>query len=129
MVRAVLEGVAFSLRDVFELVRETSPEPLRDLRASGGGTNSALWKQIIADVLGVPISLTRTAEGVATGAAILAAVGAGWYPSVAEACESMVEVADTTAPGPNAGDYEAAYAVYRELYPALKSSFADLAEV
>jgi xylulokinase len=129
MVRAVLEGVAFSLRDCFELVRETSPEPLRELRASGGGTNSALWKQIIADVLGVPISLTRTAEGVATGAAILAATAASWYPTVEAACEAMVEVTDTTEPGPDAGAYDAAYAVYRSLYPTLRGTFADLAEV
>ncbi len=129
MVRAVLEGVAFSLRDVFELMSEVAPDPLRELRASGGGTNSALWRQIIADVLGAPISLTRTAEGVATGAAILAAVAAGWYPTVQAACDSMVEVTDSTAPGPNAGAYEKAYAVYRSLYPALREQFADLAEV
>ncbi len=129
MVRAVLEGVAFSLRDTFQLVRETAPEPLRELRASGGGTNSALWKQIIADVLDVPISLTRSAEGVASGAAILAAVAAGWYDTVEEACVAMVEVTDTTAPGPYAGAYEKAYAVYRGLYPALRESFIALAEV
>lgn len=128
MVRAVLEGVAFSLRDVFELVRATAPDPLRELRASGGGTNSALWKQIIADVLGVPVSLTRTAEGVATGAGILAAVGAGWYPSVNEACEAMVEVTATTSPGPLAGHYDQAFAVYRSLYPALRGPFAALAD-
>lgn len=129
MVRAVLEGVAFSLRDVFGLVRETAPDPLLELRASGGGTNSVLWRQIIADVLGVPISLTRTAEGVATGAAILAAVGAGWHSTVGEACAAMVEVGDTTAPGPGAGAYDAAYAVYRGLYPALRESFTALADV
>ena len=129
MVRAVLEGVAFSLRDVFELVRETSPTPLRELRASGGGTNSTLWKQIIADVLDAPISLTRTAEGVATGAAILAAVGAGWYSTVGEACDAMVELAEVTEPGAAAGSYDAAYEVYRGLYPALKDSFADLSRV
>lgn len=129
MVRAVLEGVAFSLRDVFELVNATAPQPLQELRASGGGTNSALWRQIIADVLGVPLSLTRTAEGVATGAGILAAVGAGWYPGVAEACAAMVGVTGTTTPGPQAGDYDRAYAAYRALYPALKDSFASLAEV
>ena len=129
MVRAVLEGVAFSLRDVFDLVRATSPEPLRDLRASGGGTNSALWKQIIADTLGVPISLTGTAEGVASGAAILAGVAAGWHPTVQEACAAMVEVTGTTEPGPQSGAYDAVYAVYRDLYPALTSSFARLAEV
>ena len=129
MVRAVLEGVAFSLRDVFELVSETAPDPLRELRASGGGTNSPLWRQIIADVLGAPIALTRTAEGVATGGAILAAVAAGWFETVSEACEAMVEVTDTTAPGENAGAYEAAYAVYRSLYPKLEDTFAELAEV
>ncbi len=129
LVRAVLEGVAFSLRDVFELVRETSPVPMSDLRASGGGTNSPLWRQIIADVLSVPLSSTRTAEGVASGAAILAGVAAGWYPSVAEACAAMVGVADVTDPGPDAGSYEAAYRVYRDLYPALRGSFRALASV
>ena len=129
MVRAVLEGVAFSLRDVFALVSKTAPDPLLELRASGGGTNSPLWRQIIADVLGVPLSLTRTAEGVATGGAILAAVGAGWYETVGEACEAMVEVTDTTEPGANAGAYDAAYEVYRSLYPKLKDTFAALAEV
>ncbi len=129
LVRAVLEGVAFSLRDVFELVRETSPVPMSDLRASGGGTNSPLWRQIIADVLSVPLSSTRTAEGVASGAAILAGVAAGWYPSVAEACAAMVGVADVTDPGPDAGSYEDAYRVYRDLYPALRGSFRALASV
>ncbi len=129
MVRAVLEGVAFSLKDVFALVSETAPDPLRELRASGGGTNSPLWRQIIADVLSVPIARTRTAEGVATGAAILAAVAADWFPTVGEACEAMVEVTDTTAPGEDAGAYDAAYAVYRSLYPELKDTFAALADV
>ncbi len=129
MVRAVLEGVAFSLRDVFALMSEVAPEPLRELRASGGGTNSPLWRQIIADVLGAPISLTRTAEGVATGAAILAAVAAGWYDTVEDACAAMVEVTDTTAPGPDAGAYDKAYEIYRSLYPALKEQFKALSEV
>ena len=129
MVRAVLEGVAFSLRDVFELVSETAPDPLRELRASGGGTNSPLWRQIIADVLGAPIALTRTAEGVATGGAILAAVAAGWFETVEEACAAMIEVTDTTEPGQQAGAYDRAYAVYRSLYPKLEGTFAELAEV
>ena len=128
LVRAVLEGVAFSLRDVFDLVRETSPEPLRDLRASGGGTKGALWRQIIADVLGVPLTLTHTAEGVATGGAILAAVAAGWYGSVGQASAAMVRVGSATEPGPGEGAYDAAYAVYRDLYPALRLSFAALAQ-
>ena len=73
--------------------------------------------------------ICRTAEGVATGAAILAAVAAGWYPTVEAACEAMVEVTETTAPGPDAGAYDAAYAVYRSLYPLLKDTFAGLAEI
>jgi xylulokinase len=127
LVRAVLEGVAFGLRDGFELVRATAPEPLRELRASGGGTRSGLWRQIVADVLGVPMSLTRTTEGAAAGAAVLASVGAGWHPTVEAACESLVVVTDVTEPGPDAGAYETAYAVYRDLYPALRGSFARLA--
>ena len=129
MVRAVLEGVAFSLRDVFELVSQTAPDPLRELRASGGGTNSPLWRQIIADVLGVPIAQTRTAEGVASGGAILAAVAAGWYPTVSQACAAMVEVTGTTEPGRDAPAYEAAYAVYRSLYPTLRETFRALSGV
>jgi xylulokinase len=129
MVRAVLEGVAFSLRDVFELVREISPEPLVDLRASGGGTKGRLWRQIIADVLDTSMTLTHSAEGVATGAAILAAVGAGWYETVPQACGAMVQLGDVTPPSAQAGAYEAAYAVYRDLYPALQGSFAALSEV
>jgi xylulokinase len=77
----------------------------------------------------VPISRTRTAEGVASGAAILAAVAAGWYAGVSDACAAMVEVTDTTAPGEQAAAYDAAYDVYRSLYPLLKDSFAALAEV
>ena len=129
LVRAVLEGVAFSLRDVFELVRETSPEPLSDLRASGGGTKGQLWRQIIADVLGTSMTLTHTAEGVATGAGILAAVGAGWYETVPEACAAMVHLAEVTPPGDGVGAYDASYAVYRDLYPALKGSFAALSRI
>jgi xylulokinase len=129
MVRAVLEGVAFGLRDSFELVKATSPEPLRELRASGGGTRSSLWKQIIADVLDVPISLTGTSEGAASGAAILASVGVDWHGDVASACADMVTVTGVTDPGPHAGAYEDVYRVYRDLYPALRESFAKLADV
>ena len=129
MVRAVLEGVAYSLRDVFELVRDASPEPLRDIRASGGGTRSALWNQILADVVGVPFALTRNPEAAATGAAILAAVAAGWYRSVDVACAAMVEVATVVEPGPDACAYDGIRAIHRNLYPALRDSFIRLSEV
>jgi xylulokinase len=127
LVRAVLEGVAFGLRDAFELVRATSPVPLADLRASGGGTRSRLWKQVIADVLGVPISLTGTSEGAASGAAILAAVGAGWFATVADACAALVAVTDVTDPEPATAEaYDPVYAVYGDLYPRLREPFARL---
>jgi xylulokinase len=129
LVRAVLEGVAFGLRDSFELVRATAPDRLAEVRASGGGTRSALWRQIVADVLGAPIALTATAEGAAAGAAILAAVGAGWHGRVEDACAAMVRPTHVTEPGPAAGAYEDAYRVYRDLYPALRAPFARLAEV
>jgi xylulokinase len=93
------------------------------------GRSCAWWRQIFADVLGVPLSLTRTAEGVASGAAILATVAAGWCPTVLEASQAVVEVTDTTQPGPDTGAYDKAYAVYRDLYPALQQSFVDLSEV
>ncbi len=129
MVRAVLEGVAFSLRDVFELVRETSPEPLRDLRASGGGTNSALWRPDHRRRAGRAASRRRgTAEGVASGAAILAGVAAGWHRTVAGGLRGHGRGHRHDGAGPDAGAYETAYAVYRDLYPALKGSFARLAE-
>ena len=76
----------------------------------------------------MPLSSPRTAEGVASGAAILAAVAAGWSATVAAACDAMVQVTGTTEPGPDAGGYEAAYGVYRDLYPALRPSFVALAE-
>lgn len=129
LVRAVLEGVAFGLRDGFELVKATAPDPVTGMRASGGGTRSPLWRQIIADVLGVPLTLTHTAEGAAAGAAILAATGAGWYGSVQQASEAMVHLAGVTEPGPDASRYASAYAAYRGLYPALRPTFGALAAV
>jgi xylulokinase len=128
LVRAVLEGVAFGLRDGLELMRGTGVGDVGELRASGGGTRSELWRQILADVLGATIATIATAEGAAAGAAILAAVGAGWYPDVPTATAAMVRVAERTEPGPDAPRYRAGYEVYRSLYPALKGSFAGLAE-
>jgi xylulokinase len=128
LVRAVLEGVAFGLRDGFDLVRATAPDPIRELRASGGGTRSALWRRIVADVLGTPLALTATAEGAAAGAAVLAAVGAGWHPDVQAAADAMSRVTGVTEPGPDAARYAGPLAVYRDLYPALRASFTRLSE-
>jgi xylulokinase len=125
MTRAVLEGVSFGLRDSFELMK-TAGMAVRQVRVSGGGAKSALWRQILADVLDAPLARTSTTEGGAFGAAVLAAVCAGVHASVAEACAEMVQITDETAPTEHAAAYEAPYALYRSLYPALKETFTRI---
>ena len=123
LTRAILEGVAFGLRDGLDLMTEAGlPRPAQ-IRASGGGTASALWVQILADVLGAEIATVATTEGAAYGAGMLAAVGIGWYPSVEDATGALVKATPVAAPGPDAGRYAEAHALYRELYPALASLF------
>lgn len=122
LTRAVLEGVAFGLRDSLELMRSVGLAP-SEIRATGGGVRSGLWRQILADVLGARIVTTSTVEGAAHGAAILAAVGAGWFPSVPNACRALVETGEPTEPSARADVYADAYARYRELYPALAPTF------
>jgi xylulokinase len=127
LTRAVLEGVAFGLRDSLELVRAAGLAPSIEIRATGGGIQSDLWRQILADVLAARIVTTSTAEGAAQGAATLAAVGAGWHPTVEDACRAFVRIGDPTVPS-SSGDYDGAYARYRELYPALRPIFHALSE-
>jgi xylulokinase len=119
LTRAVLEGVAFGLRDGLELMRAAGVSVPAEFRASGGGTKSALWRQVVADVLGVPLRTTQTAEGAAYGAAVLAGVGAGWAADVATLAERLVRVGDdATTPAPDDA-LDTAYAEFRALYPAL----------
>jgi xylulokinase len=123
LTRAVLEGVAFGLRDGLDLmVAAGMPVPTR-IRASGGGTASAVWRQILADVLEVEIAMVATTEGAAYGAGVLAAVGAGWHPSVAAATEAWISTTVEAAPGPDAAVYRERHTRYRELYPALAPTF------
>jgi xylulokinase len=84
---------------------------------------SPLWLQILADVLGAEIATVNTSEGAAYGAGVLAAVGAGWYPSVETASAALVSATPVAAPGPEAAVYAEAHAIYRELYPALAPTF------
>jgi xylulokinase len=126
MTRAVLEGVAFGLRDGLDLMLAAGMPAPAQIRVSGGGTASPLWRQILADVLGAEIATVKTTEGAAYGAALLAATGAGWYPSVEDAAGTLVIATPGETPGPNASLYDAAHAVYRDLYPALKPSFAKM---
>ncbi len=123
LTRAVLEGVAFGLRDSFELLREVGATRIAEVRISGGGARSPLWRQILADVLEAPLHSVDTTEGAAFGAALLAGVGAHAWPSVEEACSAAVHRGETTEPGEASAQYAAPYARYRKLYPALKDSF------
>jgi xylulokinase len=126
MARAVLEGVTFGLKDAFELIAEAGLPPQIEVRVSGGGARSRLWKQIMADALGATLVTTNSTEGAAFGAALLAAVGAGVYPDVPTACAQTIHTVDPVAPGPQAEAYAHPYALYRGLYPALKETFAGI---
>ena len=123
LTRAVLEGVAFGLRDGLDLMIEAGTPVPDQIRASGGGTESPLWRQILADVLGAEIATVSTSEGAAYGAGVLAAVGAGWYPSVEAASAALVTATPVASPGPDTEAYRDAHAIYRELYPALAPTF------
>ena len=124
LTRAVMEGVAFGLRDGLELMVAAGMAPPVQIRASGGGMASPLWRQILADVLGAQIATVTTTEGAAYGAALLAAVGgAGWFQTVDDAVADVVRAEPAAEPGPDAARYTEAHARYRELYPALAPTF------
>ena len=127
--RAVLEGVAYSLRDSLEIMKEMSL-PIRQIRASGGGAKSKVWRQILADVAGDTHVTINVDEGPALGVALLAGVGTGVYPSVAEACKAVIKVKDSAEACPvNHAAYNAFYGVYRNLYAHLREDFADIARI
>jgi xylulokinase len=128
MTRAVLEGVAFGLRDGLELMVEAGMPRPSEIRASGGGLASPTWRQILADTLGAQIAIPATTEGAAYGAAVLASVGAGWHATADEAAASMTSATAIAQPGPAEAMYEDAYAAYRELYPTLAPFFHARAE-
>ena len=126
LTRAVLEGVAFGLRDGLDLmVAAGMPRPTQ-IRASGGGTASPVWRQILADVLDAEIATLTTTEGAAFGAALLAAVGVGWFPTIEAAADALVTATPMASPGPDAPRYAAAHQIYVELYPALAPAFHRL---
>lgn len=124
MTRAVLEGVAFALRDSFDLLKDMGIR-IEKIRVSGGGAKSVLWKQILADVLGKPvISIDSAAEGPALGAAILAAVGAKRYETIEEACEGIINEVEICEPNlENNAIYNMGYKKFKSLYPMLKEFY------
>ncbi len=127
MTRAVLEGVAFGLKDSFTLIQNAGLSTIMQVRASGGGTKGVLWRQILASVLNAELVTVNTTEGGAYGAALLAGVGAGAWTDVVSACKACVKITGSMQPAPEQVDvYRKSYVIYQELYPALKSSFAKM---
>lgn len=125
LTRAVLEGVAFSLKDTFTIFEEIHV-PVERIRLGGGGARSPLWQQIQADVYAHEVEILKAEEGAAYGAAILAGVGSGCWKSVDEACDATVRVAKRVSPvRENSGIMQAGYQTYRRIYPALHSIFAQ----
>jgi xylulokinase len=126
VVRAILEGVAFSLKDTIALF-EDMHVPVRNIRLGGGGARSPLWRQVQADVYGREVEIVETEEGAAYGAALLAGVGGNVWSTVEEACERSVCVASRVRPdSPAAAVMQRQYEAYRALYPALKPIFEKL---
>jgi xylulokinase len=128
LTRALLEGVSFGLKDIFALIEQAGLGEVRQVRASGGGTKGALWRQILASVLETELVTVNTTEGAAFGAALLAGVGAGAWADVQQACAMSVRITGSTLPDPGQVEaYRRSYPIYRELYPALKPSFGKMA--
>jgi xylulokinase len=127
MTRAVLEGVSFGLKDSFTLIQNAGLGAIRQVRASGGGTKGTLWRQILASVLETELVTVNTTEGAAYGAALLAGVGAGTWHDVVSACKASVKITGSVLPVSSQVDvYRNSYALFQELYPALKSSFGKM---
>lgn len=127
MTRAVLEGVAFGIKDSFRLIQGAGLGNITQVRISGGGAKSPLWRQIMADVLDVELVTVNTTEGGAYGAALLAGVGGGIFPDTDTACATTIQITGGTQPSAQAGQYPAYYERYRALYPALVGEFKAIA--
>jgi xylulokinase len=124
--RAVFEGITFGMRDSLEIFRELKV-PIRRVVATGGGAVNPFWRQLQADVYGEEVVTVNSQEGPAYGAAILAMVGAGLYPSVPAACSKLIRIATRTSPRKaSVKKYEDWYGEFRKLYPALKERFASI---
>jgi xylulokinase len=123
MIRSLLEGATFAMRDSLELIREMGVT-IEQVRVSGGGARNVLWRQIQAEIYGCDVHTLNSSEGPAFGVALLAQVGTGGFSSVPEACDATIRVVDSTEVDPRARSYyDRAFAVYRQLYLDLKSSF------
>jgi xylulokinase len=128
LTRAVMEGITFALRDSLEIISSLGV-PVRQIRASGGGSKNPLWRQMQADVFGQKVATLKVEQGPAYGVALLAAVGDGAYKSIESACSATIEIADETAPDKNAvKSYDHLFPIYQGLYSQLKDSMSALAQ-
>ena len=126
LVQAVLEGVAFAIRDSLEVARSLGLSIPRS-KICGGGAKSPLWRRIFANVLGIPLDMVKTEQGPGYGGAILAMVGCGVYPDVRTACDALVALSDVTEPEEEiAKRYEAQYRKFQKIYPAMKALFPEI---
>ncbi len=126
MIRAILEGVSYSLRDCLEIIKQLGA-PVKAVRLSGGGARSPFWHQLFADIFGVRVATLQTQEGSAYGAALLAMVGTAHFSSVEDACRSVIKEVEARGPDKAASAfYNRAYGVYGSLYPALKQAYRDI---
>ena len=126
MTQAVLEGVAFAIRDSFEVAKKLGMN-ITNATLCGGGAKSPLWRKIIANVLNVDINILQVEEGPSMGAAMLAAVACGEYDSVQAAADAIVTVREVIEPEPELVEkYEARYQTFREIYPVLRPLFQKL---
>jgi xylulokinase len=127
MTRSVLEGVAFGLRDSMELIKDAGLGQIDQVRVSGGGAQSALWRQILSDVLDTELVTVNTTEGAGYGAALLAGVGVGTWATVEAACDDTIRVVERVEPSPGRVEqYGAFYDVYAGLYGSLRKAFHRL---
>jgi xylulokinase len=127
MVRAILEGVSYAMRDSLAIIEELGV-PVKQIRASGGGSRSALWRQIQADVFGQKVVTINAEEGPAYGVALLAAVGAGAFENIQEACAATIRVVKETPVNRAAKRYyDAGFPVYQDLYRSLRDDFRKIA--
>jgi xylulokinase len=127
MIRALLEGVTFGMRDALEIMKSMNI-PIAQVRASGGGARSEFWRQMQADIYNQPIVGTNATEGPAYGVALLAGVATGAWDTVEQACKSSIEQTTKVQPKPKASaKYERSYQTYRKLYGDLKDRFREMA--
>ncbi len=129
LIRAVLEGITFAMRDSLEIARDLGVN-IQEVRATGGGAKSAFWKQLQADIYGCEITTISSDQGPAFGAAIMAGVGTGVYNSIPEACDAIISVVERTQPNEaRAKEYNDYYEVFRSLYPKIQDSCHSLSQL